>query len=197
MSVRFAAADPCVDNVHANALRRRPERTFGRSSAGSRPVLGGGTLWPVDTAKVIRLGVPADLPAVRDVFRSASLSNAGDRTILLAHPEHLILGPEGLNEGRTQVAEEDGSVVGFATWTDADGVMELEDLFVDPGWTRRGLATALVQGITDVMRARGVERLEVTANPHAMAFYTAVGFLKCGVARTEFGQAPRMVLAIH
>jgi hypothetical protein len=48
---------------------------------------------------VIRLGVPADLPAVRDVFRRASLSNAGDRAVLLAHPEHLIHGPAGLRTG--------------------------------------------------------------------------------------------------
>jgi GNAT superfamily N-acetyltransferase len=160
-------------------------------------VLGGGTPWPVDTSNVIRPGVPADLPAVRDVYRSASLSNAGDRAVLLAHPEHLILGPEGLNGGRTQVAEEDGSVVGFATWTQAGGVTELEDLFVDPGWRRRGIATALVKGIAEVLRARGVERLEVTANPHAMGFYTAIGFARSGVVSTEFSEAPRMVLAIH
>ena len=146
---------------------------------------------------MIRSGAPADLSAVRDVYRSASLSNAGDRAMLLAHPEHLILGPEGLNEGRTHVAEEDGSVVGFATWTEADGVTELEDLFVDPGWTRRGIATALVNRIVEVLRARGVERLEVTANPHAMGFYTAIGFVRCGTASTEFSQAPRMVLVIH
>jgi hypothetical protein len=65
------------------------------------------------------------------VFRRASLSNAGDRATLLAHPEHLILGPDGLAERRTLVADENGSVVGFATWTDADGVFELEDLFVE------------------------------------------------------------------
>lgn len=150
----------------------------------------------MQTVRVIRLGVPADLPAAREVFRSASLSNAGDRTNLLAHPEHLILGPEALSEGRTQVAEEDGSVVGFATWTDADGVIELEDLFVDPGWRRRGIADALVKRIADVLRAQGVQRLEVTANPHAMDFYGAVGFTDCGIARTEFGSAPRMVLVI-
>jgi GNAT superfamily N-acetyltransferase len=151
----------------------------------------------VDTSQVIRPGVLADLAAVRDVYRRASLSNAGDRANLLAHPEHLVLGPEGLNEGRTLVAEQDGSVVGFATWADADGVTELEDLFVDPDWTRRGMATALVNGIAEVIRGRGVERLEVTANPHAMGFYTAIGFFPCGVANTEFDHAPRMVLAIH
>jgi GNAT superfamily N-acetyltransferase len=146
---------------------------------------------------MIRLGVPADLSAAKDVYRSASLSNAGDRDNLLAHPEHLILGPDGLAEGRTHVAEEDGALVGFATWTDADGTVELEDLFVDPAWMRHGIATALVDRIAEVLRARGVECLEVTANPHALGFYRAAGFISCGVAGTDFGPAPRMRLAIR
>jgi ribosomal protein S18 acetylase RimI-like enzyme len=62
---------------------------------------------------------------------------------------------------------------------------------------RRGIATALVNRIAEVLRARGVERLEVTANPHALGFYHAAGFVDCGVAETEFGIAPRMVLTIH
>ena len=146
---------------------------------------------------MIRRGTPADLPAAADVYRRASLSNAGDRDNLLAHPEHLILGPEGLAGGRTYVAEEDGLVVGFATWAEAGGIIELEDLFVDPGWRRRGIATALVSRIGEVLRARGVECLEVTANPHARGFYSAAGFIGCGVAETDFGAAPRMRLAIR
>ena len=153
--------------------------------------------WPAKLPALIRLGVPADLPAASDVYRSASLSNAGDRDNLLAHPEYLVLGPEGLTEGRTYVAEEEGSLIGFATWIQAGGVFELEDLFVDPGWRRRGIAAALVDRIAQALRARGVERLEVTANPHAMGFYRAAGFIDCGVTDTVFGTAPRMVLAIH
>jgi GNAT superfamily N-acetyltransferase len=145
---------------------------------------------------MIRLGGLADLPAAADVYRSASLSNAGDRANLLGHPGHLILGSAGLAEGRTYVAEEGGSLVGFATWIEADGTFELEDLFVHPDWMRRGIATALVNRIAGVLRARGVQRLEVTANPHALGFYTAAGFIGCGVAETDFGAAPRLVLAI-
>ena len=148
------------------------------------------------TAGMIRLGTSADLAAATSVYRRASLSNAGDRDNLLAHPEYLILGPEGLAEGRTHVAEEDGSLVGFATWIETAGTIELEDLFVDPGYMRRGIAAALVNRILDVLRARGMERLEVTANPHALGFYRAVGFIDCGVAETEFGTALRMELAI-
>jgi len=146
---------------------------------------------------MIRLGVPEDLSAASDVYRSASLFNASDRDNLLAHPEYLVLGPRGLAEGRTHVAEEAGSLVGFATWAEADGIFELEDLFVDPGWMRRGIATALVSRIVNVLRAQGAERLEVTANPHALGFYSAVGFIDCGVAETDFGTAPRMALALH
>jgi ribosomal protein S18 acetylase RimI-like enzyme len=145
---------------------------------------------------MIRLGTPADLAAAASVYRRASLSNAGGRDNLLAHPEFLILGPEGLAKGRTHVAEQDGSLVGFATWAETVGAMELEDLFVDPGYRRRGIATALVNRIAEVLPARGVERLEVTANPHALGFYRAAGFVDYGVAETDLGAAPRMVLAI-
>jgi ribosomal protein S18 acetylase RimI-like enzyme len=145
---------------------------------------------------MIRHGTSADLAAARSVYRRASLVNAGDRGNLLAHPDDLILGPEGLAEGRTHVAEQDGLLVGFATWAETAGTVELEDLFVDPGYQRRGIAGALVSRIAEVLRARGVERLEVTANPHALGFYRAAGFVDCGAADTEFGAAPRMVLAI-
>ena len=145
---------------------------------------------------MIRLGTPADLAAASSVYRRASLSNEGDRDNLLAHPEFLILGPEGLAEGRTHVAEQDGTVVGFATWAEADGTVDLEDLFVDPDYRRRGIASELVRRIAEVLRARGVQRLEVTANPHAMEFYRSAGFTGYGTADTEFGAAPRLVLRL-
>jgi GNAT superfamily N-acetyltransferase len=179
ISTYLIAADADVGQVTAKC---------GLNLSGSRRVL--------HTVGMIRIGTSADLGAATGVYRRASLSNAGDRDKLLAHPEYLVLGPEGLAEGRTHVAEEDGSLVGFATWIETAGTMELEDLFVEPGYRRRGIAAALVNRIVDVLRARGVERLEVTANPHALGFYRAVGFIDCGVAETEFGAAPRMELVI-
>ena len=146
---------------------------------------------------MIRLGTAADLAAVADIYRRASLSNAGDRDRLLAHPEHLVLDPDGLTEGRTQVAEENGSVVGFATWAETEsGDMELEDLFVDPKWMRRGIATALVNRICDVLRSRGADTLEVTASPDALGFYRSAGFIDAGVAETSFGSAPHLLLRL-
>jgi GNAT superfamily N-acetyltransferase len=146
---------------------------------------------------MIRLGTPADLAALTDIYRRASLSNPGDRDRLLAHPEYLALEPDGLTEGRTHVAEEGGSVVGFATWAETDGgSLELEDLFVDPQWMRRGIATALVDRIADVLRSRGADTLEVTASPDALGFYRSVGFIDVGVAQTSFGSVPLLRLKL-
>jgi hypothetical protein len=84
--------------------RRGPGSLAGRADAAVAGVLG-------RCCRNDRLGVPADLSATSDVYRSASLSNAGDHDNLLAHPEYLVLGPEGLAEGRTYVAEEEGSLL--------------------------------------------------------------------------------------
>jgi GNAT superfamily N-acetyltransferase len=145
---------------------------------------------------MIRLGVLADLPAATHAYSSASLSNTGDRDNLLAQAEHLILGPEGLAQGRTYVAEEDGSLVGFATRIEADGTIELEDLFVHPRSMRRVIATALVDRIAEVLRARGGAPAS-NRQPSCAGFCSAVGFIDCSAAETDFGATPRMVLAIR
>jgi GNAT superfamily N-acetyltransferase len=143
----------------------------------------------------IRTAVATDLPALQRVYREASLSNAGDAPILLARPEFLVFAGDGLAEGRTLVAlagpPGESSVVGFATIADGP---ELEDLFVDPGWRRRGIARQLVQAIARIARDGGHPRLWVTGNPHALAFYQAAGFIKIEPISTTLGNGLRMSL---
>jgi GNAT superfamily N-acetyltransferase len=135
----------------------------------------------------------ADHKDLQGVFRRASLSNENDRGPLLQHPERLDLPERGIREGRMRLAtNEEDVVVGFATFLIADGGAELEDLFVDPEHRRRGIAELLVLDISGRVRELGFETLEVTANPHAMAFYEHMGFVDCGLVETEFYAAPRM-----
>jgi steroid delta-isomerase-like uncharacterized protein len=145
---------------------------------------------------VVRAAEAGDVEALQGVFRRASLHNAGDREVLLAHPEVLVWSGEAIPGGRVRVAVEDGAVVGFATTVPVDGGLELEDLFVEPDRMRRGMGRRLVGAVLDTARAEGVEHLWVTANPHAMAFYTAVGFVPDGTAPTRFGPAPRLRLDV-
>jgi GNAT superfamily N-acetyltransferase len=142
----------------------------------------------------IRTAVPADLPALRHVYRDASLSNAGDAPRLLARPEYLVFAGDGIPAGRTRVAET-GRILGFATVTPGqDDGPELEDLFVDPAWRRLGIARQLVQDAVRTARQAGHRRLWVTGNQHALDFYRAAGFVPGAEVATELGTGLRMYL---
>ena len=144
----------------------------------------------------IRVAVAADLPALRRLFRRSSLSNQGDRELMLAHPE--LVGPSdaAVAEGRTRVAvAADGTILGFSTWRRLESdALELEDLFVDPDWMRCGIGRRLLADVATLARRKGIARIEVTANPHAHAFYRSVGFVFVGDTETQFGLAVRMEL---
>jgi ribosomal protein S18 acetylase RimI-like enzyme len=145
----------------------------------------------------IRTAVPADLDAIRAVYRRASLWNEGDRDALLANPDALEFDPQPIAEGRTRVAVAGGRIAGFAT-TRAGGpdALELDDLFVDPDRMRQGIATELIRDVERTARAAAVARVEVTANGHALEFYRAVGFTVTGTVETRFGPGTRMRLDV-
>jgi GNAT superfamily N-acetyltransferase len=146
----------------------------------------------------IRTSVSEDLPALRRLFRRSSLSNEGDRDHLLANPEALELPASGVGQARTRVAvAADGTILGFVTGLPREASMlELEDLFVDPDWMRRGVARLLVADLIAEARRNGIARIQVTANPHAYAFYRSVGFVHLHDTEAQFGSGSRMELAI-
>ena len=141
---------------------------------------------------VIRDAGADDMAALSGVYRRSSLSNEGDRPNLLAHPETLEFSDLAVREGRTRAAVAAGGVVGFASWLTAAVDFEIEDLFVEPEWMRRGIGRALVLDMIAIARGRGIGRVEVTANPHALAFYEKAGFVTYREVATMFGTAPRM-----
>ena len=145
---------------------------------------------------LIRVADANDFEAISDVYRRSSLSNDGDRAVLLANPDVLLFDGGSIREGRTRVAVDAGRVVGFATTTLVGEIAELDDLFVDPDWMRRGVARALVLDAVSVARAGGSKGIEVTANEHALRFYNAVGFVADGVVTTQFAPGTRMHLDI-
>ena len=146
----------------------------------------------------IRYAVMSDMAELRGIFRRASLSNENDRGQLVAHPESLVLAADGVRERRTRIAlETSGSIIGFASYLISENIAELEDLFVDPPWMRHRVGEALVEDILVLVREQNFESLEVTANPHAMAFYEHLGFVADRLVDTEFYPAPRMHLSIN
>ena len=144
----------------------------------------------------IRTAVESDLPRLRAVFRDSSWSNEGNRELLVEHPEFLELSANAVREGRTRAAAINGNIVGFASLADATGRLELEDLFVDPAFMRQGVGRALIRDVAEQARRRGVRRVEVDANDHALRFYEEVGFVALERVALDHGTAVRMTLDV-
>ncbi len=149
------------------------------------------------TTVQIRDADRADEEVLRGLFRRSALHYEESREVLLAHPETLEFSLPEAERATTRVAVlADGRIAGFATPVVSDGFIELDDLFVEPEFMRQGIATALNLDVVEVARRHHLARVEVTANPHALAFYEHVGFVADHPVETRFGPAVRMHLAV-
>ena len=120
-------------------------------------------------------------------MRRASLALDAYRDDLLANPDAIELPMQQITDGDVIVAEADGIAAGFAAVVGG----ELDGLFVDPIFWRRGIGRRLVEEAAHIARRRGLT-LTVVAGPEARPFYERCGFTVEGDAETRFGPAFRM-----
>lgn len=157
---------------------------------------------PLAVAPVRRDGIhtacPGDAAELAALHRRSSLVYEDTRELLLGRPGLFGVSPEALARGSVRIVVRDGRIAGFATLLPPQrGAAELEDLFVDPQCMRQGLGRALIEDAAACARARGVERIEVAANPNALAFYESVGFAGDERVPMEFGFGVRMSLDVR
>ena len=135
----------------------------------------------------IRFARPDERDALEELMRRASLALDDYREALEANPDAIDLPARQIADGDVIVAELDGTVLGFAAVVGG----ELDGLFVDPPYWRRGVAAALVEEAVHIARRRGLS-LTVVGGPAARGFYEKCGFTVEGDEPTRFGPAFRM-----
>jgi GNAT superfamily N-acetyltransferase len=127
----------------------------------------------------------------------ASIAHPTYREQILANPEVIVLPDDQIAEGRVVVAEDETTLRGFAVVLPRDdGQAELDGLFVEPDRWRGGVGRRLVGWAQVYAQGLGADRLCVVANPDAMDFYRAVGFVETGVMETQFDTATVMELSV-
>jgi len=134
---------------------------------------------------VVRVAERADLGAIIAIER-ASFGDPWTRGMFGIH-----LVPEGGND--FLVADEDGSVVGYAITVAVAGESELLNIAVGPDRRRHGVGALLLDAAMDRCRGSGATEmwLEVRAsNAGARMLYASRGFAEMGV-RKRYYHAPR------
>ena len=92
-----------------------------------------------------------------------------DRDALLENPDAIELPIDQITQGRTIVAERFGETLGFAVdLPREDGEAELDGLFVEPKFWRKGSGRRLIEEAGQLAAKGGAFTLFVVANPRAM-----------------------------
>ena len=139
----------------------------------------------------IRMARPEEREVLEALQRRASLALGEYNEQLEAEPDAVHLTLEQIERGEVIVAELDDRLAGFAAVIIDDDVAELDGLFVDPSYWRKGIGSALVDVAVHEARRQGLAMM-VIANPSAREFYEKCGFAVEGEAETRFGPALRM-----
>ena len=137
----------------------------------------------------LRVAGPADAEAVTALLEASypALLVGGYAPGVLAATLPLMTkaNPKLLASGTYYVAEVDGgSLAGCGGWTPekpgsgeiVPGVGHIRHFATHPGWTRRGIASALLVRCVEEAKARGITTLEAFATLSAEDFYRAHGF---------------------
>jgi GNAT superfamily N-acetyltransferase len=136
----------------------------------------------------------AELEALQ--LRASSHSGAYAER-LHAHPEAVSIPAEQFADGLVRVAEAEGDVAGFAVLLPPrDGACELDGIFVEPSRMGAGVGRVLIEDAAVIARGWGAKRIEVVANPDALAFYSRLGFTGDQEVPTRFGPGVRMRLQV-
>jgi len=94
------------------------------------------------------------------------------------------------------VAEQGGAILGYYSLQEqADGVYELDALFVDPPYIGSGVGRSLIKHAIQVLAERGAARLIIQGDPNAAEFYETAGAVQVG--SRESGSIPGRQLPLY
>ena len=109
-----------------------------------------------------------------------------DDAFLEASREALTVSPEMVQERRVWIAEDRDRILGVVALEPLDpGLAELALLFVEPDAMGHGVGRLLFQHAARMAKAKGVDRIEILADPGAVPFYKRMGAQDAGTRPSD------------
>lgn len=128
----------------------------------------------------VRLGRPADIPAIVSVEKSAGALFVGTHMDWAvgetSSPDDLAA---SIEEQNLWVAEDHGAVAGYLCGEPLDGNFYIEEISVAVTFQRRGVGRLLIDVVSDEARMRGFSALTLTTDrtlPWNAPYYRRIGF---------------------
>ena len=130
---------------------------------------------------IIRRAQAEDAPALTALIIASKQSNGYDDAFMAACAEELRVTPEDIAEHDFWVATEDNPL-GCVCLRYEDAVGTINTFFIHPDHKRKGIGRALWQKVREIADAKDLTHLKLDADPAAVPFYEALGFVTVGEA---------------
>ncbi|MBI1384940.1 MAG: GNAT family N-acetyltransferase [Rhizobiales bacterium] len=130
---------------------------------------------------------------------ASKASHGYDAAFMEACRVELTVDARVLASSDTWVAEvggvgEGAMIAGFAGFEIVHGRANVTAMFVDPAASGRGIGRALWTRLEEQVAARGLEVIDVEADPNAVGFYRRMGCVQVGM--TPSGSIPGRMLPL-
>jgi ribosomal protein S18 acetylase RimI-like enzyme len=130
----------------------------------------------------IRRARPTDAAILTGLALASKAAWGYDASFMEACRCELTITPQSILRQPTHVLERSGEALGFYQLRIEDALAEVAQFFIAPATLRRGLGRRLWRHLEATARAAGATRLEVDSDPHAEAFYLAMGMRRVGAS---------------
>lgn len=122
-----------------------------------------------------------------------------DAAFMKACEAELTITPERIVQEEVTVAVSGDAGIGMVSLakTQTPGLLELEDMFVEPAAIGSGIGACLMDHAKERARESGATRVEVDADPNAQGFYERCGYRLIGTspsASIEGRKLPRLAI---
>ncbi|MFG2597189.1 GNAT family N-acetyltransferase [Streptomyces sp. NPDC048462] len=131
---------------------------------------------------------PSEAGALTEIALRSKAYWGYDEAFIAACRAELTMAPDDIGPRRTEVAEEDGRILGFTTLEGAPPAGVLGMMFAEPDAVGRGVGRLLFGHVVAEARRLGFARFTIDADPNAEPFYRAMGAVRIGA--TPSGSIP-------
>jgi GNAT superfamily N-acetyltransferase len=134
----------------------------------------------VDSELDIRRAAPEDAGSLSRIAFAAKRYWGYPESWMKRWKESLTITPEFVRNNEAYAAVSGGEPVAFYALTGKGRKVELEHLWVSPGWIGKGIGRVLFEHAMREAASGGADAVEIEADPNAEGFYRHMGARRIG-----------------